>query len=203
MNEQFWWYVSRSSGLVAWGLAMASVLWGTALATRVLAGRPKNPWLLDLHRHLAGLTVAFVGVHLGALAADNYVHFGWADLFLPWASSWRSTAVAWGVIAWWLLVLVEVTSLFMRRIPKRLWRGIHLTSYLVVLLSTVHLFTAGTDASNVFVQGSAAAVALLLVFFLLYREMHPRTRRPRRTAQEPAEAGAEPDAAVVGAAAPS
>jgi hypothetical protein len=104
MNEQLWWYLSRASGLVAWGLAMTSVVWGTALATRALGGRPKAPWLLDLHRHLGGLTVAFVGLHLGALAADSYVHFGWADLFVPWASSWRSTAVAWGSSpggCWW------------------------------------------------------------------------------------------------------
>lgn len=179
MNEQLWWHLSRASGLVAWGLAMFTVLWGTALATRALGNRPKAPWLLDLHRHLAGLTVAFVALHLAALAADSYVHFGWADLFIPWASSWRSTAVAWGVIAWWLLVAIEVTSLLMKRIPRRVWRGVHLSSYLVALSSTVHLFTAGTDATSRWVIRSAAAVAVTLVFFLLYRELHPKKRRAR------------------------
>ena len=37
MNEQFWWYVSCSAGVMAWALALASVHWGIALATRALA----------------------------------------------------------------------------------------------------------------------------------------------------------------------
>lgn len=105
MSEQFWWYVARSSGVVAWALALASVLWGIALATRALGDKPKAPWLLDLHRHLGGLTVAFTGIHLAALVADTYVHFGWADLFVPFASGWRTGAVAWvsspSGSSWW------------------------------------------------------------------------------------------------------
>jgi sulfoxide reductase heme-binding subunit YedZ len=188
MNEQFWWYLSRASGTVAWFLAMASILWGTALATRVMGKRPPAPWLLDLHRHLAGLMVVFVGIHLAALAADSYVHFGWADLFVPWASAWKSSAVAWGVIAWWMLVAVEVSSLLMRRLPRRWWRRIHLGSYAVAVLSTVHLFAAGTDASSRWLRGSAVAFVLVLVFFLLYRELDPRRKR---TARPSAPAGAQ------------
>ena len=82
MNEQFWWYVSRSAGVVAWALALASVLWGIALATRALGPNPKAPWLLDLHRHLGGLTVLFTGIHLGALVADNYAVEGLLVLVL-------------------------------------------------------------------------------------------------------------------------
>ena len=184
MNEQLWWHLSRASGLVAWALSVASVLWGTALATRTLGNRPKAPWLLDLHRHLAGLTVAFVGLHLAALAADSYVHFGWADLFVPWASSWRSTAVAWGVLAWWLLVVIELSSLFTKRLPKRVWRVLHLSSYLVALMATVHLFTAGADAGSRWVVGSVAGGTVVLVYFLLYRELHTRKRRPQVRAAE-------------------
>lgn len=177
MNEQFWWYLARATGLVAWGLSMASILWGTALATRVLGKRPPAPWLLDLHRHLGGLTVAFVGLHIGALVADSYVHFGWADVLVPWASAWKSTAVAWGVIAGWMLVVIEGTSLLMRRIPRRVWHGIHLTSYLVAVLSTVHLFTAGTDATHPAVRLAVAATVLAMGFFVTYRQLDPRRAR--------------------------
>ena len=44
------------------------------------------------------------------------------DLLVPGASQWRPTAVAWGVIALYLLLAVEVTSLLKRRVPTRLWR---------------------------------------------------------------------------------
>ena len=75
----------------------------------------------------------FLAVHLGALVADSYVHFGVADLLVPFASSWKSGAVAWGVVAFWFLIAVEVSSLMMRRLPRRTWRAIHLTSYLAAV----------------------------------------------------------------------
>lgn len=192
MNEQFWWYASRSTGLVAWGLAVASVLWGIALATRALGDKAKAPWLLDLHRHLGGLTVLFTGFHLGSLVADSYVHFGLADLFVPFASTWKPGAVAWGVIAFWLLLAIEVSSLLMKQIPKTWWRRIHLTSYAVAVMATIHLFTAGADATTTALRWATVGLAALTLFFLLYRELGPKKRArtiPQRasvTAKQPA-----------------
>lgn len=85
--------------------------------------------------------------------------------------------MAWGVIAWWLLVVIEVTSLLMKRIPKRLWRGVRLSSYPVALLSTAHLFTAGIHATSRLIVGAAITVVAVLVFFLLCGELHPAKRR--------------------------
>ncbi|MBK9180689.1 MAG: ferric reductase-like transmembrane domain-containing protein [Acidimicrobiales bacterium] len=173
MSQQFWWYVARASGIVAWALAAASVLWGLALSTRALGSKPRAPWLLDLHRFLGGLTVAFVGVHLVGLAADSYTHWGLADLFVPLASAWKPVAVAWGIVAFYLLVAVEVTSLLMKRLPRRVWHGVHLLSYGVYVLGTVHLFTAGTDRANPILQWSALASAAAVVFFTVYRVVGP------------------------------
>ena len=48
MNGHFWWYASRSTGLVAWGAAAASVIWGLLLSTRSARGLAKPAWVLDL-----------------------------------------------------------------------------------------------------------------------------------------------------------
>jgi len=159
VSPQFWWYVARATGLVAWALAIASVLWGVALATKALGNRPRAPWLLDLHRHLGGLTVLFVGAHIGALVADSYAHFGTADVLVPFASSWRPGAVAWGVVAFWLLLGIEVTSLLGRRVPKRWWRRVH---------------TAGADATTVALRWATIGLGSAVAFFLLYRELGPK-----------------------------
>ena len=173
MDEKLWWYLARATGLVAWGLAVASILLGLALASRALGKKPPAPWLLALHRWTGGLTIAFTLGHVGALAADSFVHFGWADVVVPFASAWRTTAVAWGVIAMWLLVAIEVTSLQMRRLPKRAWRAVHLSSYAVAVLSTLHAFTAGTDTrSGAFAWVAVAAIAAT-TFFAAYRRLAP------------------------------
>jgi DMSO/TMAO reductase YedYZ heme-binding membrane subunit len=195
MNPQFWWYVARSTGIVAWACAVGSVLWGLALSTRTLGKRPRAPWLLDLHRFLGALTIAFVALHLIALVADNYVHFGLAELFVPFASDWKAGAVAWGIVALYPLLAVEATSLLMKRIPKRVWRTIHLSSYVVAVTATAHMFTAGTDRANPVLRWAAAGSAAAILFGTVYRLLAPRRRAEARVAAVPREAPARPQAA--------
>ena len=138
MAPEIWWYIARATGLVAWALAVGSLLLGLALATRAMGSKPRGPWLLDLHRWLGGLAVVFTAAHVGGLIADSYVSFDLVDALVPFAASWRPGAVAWGVLALWVMVAIEVTSLLMRRLPKRVWRAVHLSSYLLAVAATLH-----------------------------------------------------------------
>ncbi len=89
MNPQFWWFLTRASGIVAWLMLTASVIWGIVLSTKAFPEQRRPAWLLDLHRWLGGLTVSFVAIHLAALVADSYVSFGLVDLLVPFASAWK------------------------------------------------------------------------------------------------------------------
>src|SRR5690606_9651441 len=129
VNPHFWWYVSRSSGMVAAVLLVMTIVWGLLASTKVLR-RPGLPaWIADLHRGLGALTVVFVVVHLTALVGDNTVHFAWTELFVPFASTWRRGPVAWGIAAFWALVVVQGSSLLQRRIGRPTWRRLHYLSY--------------------------------------------------------------------------
>jgi DMSO/TMAO reductase YedYZ heme-binding membrane subunit len=80
-------------------------------------------------------------------------------------SSWHPVAVAWGIVAAYLMVAVEVTSLLRARLSMRAWRITHLLSFPVYLSATTHLLTAGTDRHSPVVRlavlGVTAAVAIL------------------------------------------
>jgi DMSO/TMAO reductase YedYZ heme-binding membrane subunit len=186
MNPQTWWYLARASGLVAWGLLSASVVWGLLLSTRLTKGRPTPAWILDLHRFLGGSAVIFTALHLAGLVADSYIHFGIADMLVPFASSWHPAAVALGIVALYLLAAVEITSLLMRRLPRRVWHGIHLTSYAVFWLATFHLLLAGTDAANPIIRWTVSLVMAGVVFLSLVRVLTGRgAARPARQASTP------------------
>ena len=177
MNPQFWWYLARAAGITAWILVASAVVLGLLLSTRLLGRKPTPAWLLDLHRFVGGLAVVFTAIHLVGLVADSYAHFGVADLLVPMASSWKPGAVAWGVIAFYLLLAIEVTSLLMKRMPRSWWRGIHLTSYLLFWVAALHTATAGTDASHpVFVVGNALTIATVL-FLTIVRLLSSRRER--------------------------
>jgi DMSO/TMAO reductase YedYZ heme-binding membrane subunit len=152
------WDIARAGGLVAWALATASVVWGLALSTRIARRRPWPAWLLDLHRFLGALAVIFTVVHVGAVLMDSYTSFGLADVLVPFAASWHPTAVAWGIVAFYVLVAVEVTSLLRSRIGKTWWRRTHFLSFGLFVFATVHAVMAGTDTKTDLVL---AAIVLL------------------------------------------
>jgi sulfoxide reductase heme-binding subunit YedZ len=180
MSGQFWWYVTRASGIVAWLLLTASVLWGIVLSTKAFPEHRRPAWLLDLHRWLGGLTVGFVAIHLVALVADSYATFTLADLAIPYASDWKPGAVALGVIAAWTLIVVEATSLAMKRLPRKVWHAIHLTSYVTFWLTTLHAAFAGTDRSHVLYQATAATSIAVVAWAVVYRLTHQKPARPAR-----------------------
>jgi DMSO/TMAO reductase YedYZ heme-binding membrane subunit len=181
MSSQIWWHVARASGIVGWLLLTTTVVWGI-LTPAKLSNRQRPAWFLDLHRWLAGLTVGFVAIHLAALVADSYVEFGLIDLVVPFASEWKPFPVALGVLATWLLVIVQVTSLAMKRLPRTVWRKIHLTSYLTFFLTSLHGTLSGTDATNPMYQASSLVALAIVIFTTLFRVMTRRRRSPARAA---------------------
>ncbi len=180
MNPQFWWFLSRASGIVSWALLTATIVWGTLLTTRVLRQIDRPAWLLDLHRWLAGLAVVGVAVHMASLVADSFVQFDAADLLVPMASEWKPGPVAWGIIATYLLMVIQGTSLMMKKLPRALWRYIHMSSYAMFGLVSIHSFMAGTDVSTSLFQifGTVmitfVALALVIRFLLVLRKESPR-----------------------------
>ena len=160
MSHQIPWYVARAAGLIAWTLLTASVLWGLSISTRVFRGKPRPAWLLDLHRYLGGLATIFTVLHVGAIIADSYVHFDLMSVLIPFASSWRPVAVAWGVVGLYLLLAVQLTSLARTKLPKKLWRATHFASFPLFAFATLHALTAGTDRSAWLVQAAAAAAVV-------------------------------------------
>ena len=177
-----WWYLSRASGIVAWALLAASVLWGLLLSTRVFDRNPGPKWFTDLHRFLGGTAVVFVAAHVGTILADSYVHFGVADVLVPFSAKWHPVAVAWGVVAMWLLFAVEVSSLAMRFLPRRVWHAIHLSSYALFVSATLHGLSAGPDTrKQVFelvLSATLAVVTLLVLVRIATRKSKQRARKP-------------------------
>ena len=110
-----------------------------------------------------------IAIHLGALVADNYVHFTVADLTIPFASDWKTWQVALGVFAFWGVVVVEGTSLAMKHLPRPVWRGIHMFSYVTFLLTSLHGTFAGTDATNSLYVATSIVTTVALVAAVIHR----------------------------------
>lgn len=172
-----WWYSTRAAGVVAWVLLGLSILWGLATTTAILQERRRPGWLLDLHSWLGGTACVFTGIHILALLGDDYVEFGPKEVFVPMTSAWRPAAVAWGIVAFYLLVAVQVTSLLRRRLPKRLWRAVHTSSFVLFVTAGVHAGMSGTDIANILYRSVTILITSLVVLAALYRILAGTVRR--------------------------
>ncbi|MCU1362090.1 MAG: Flavodoxin reductase (ferredoxin-NADPH reductase) family 1 [Ilumatobacteraceae bacterium] len=182
MNSQTWWFVARSGGMIAWAMLALSVFWGLALSSRFLGKKPRPNWMLDLHRFIGGLAVVFTAVHVIALVADSYVSFGLVQILVPFTGDYHPAAVAWGVVAMYFLLAVEITSLLRKRLSKRMWRATHMLSFPLFASSTVHMLTVGTDRSQPALRIAAVLVVAAITLSTFIRVAQIERRPPTMTA---------------------
>jgi predicted ferric reductase len=178
VNDKVWWYLSRSSGIVALVLLVAAMVWGVLLSTRALKPHDRPAWLLDLHRWLGGMALVMTGLHLLGLMLDGWVSFGFAELLVPGASAYRPLAVALGILSMYVMIAVQASSYMRRWLPSRVWRGIHVSSYGLVWGASLHAGLAGTDTVNRAYQALALLLTLVAVAATIVRIVsQPRSKR--------------------------
>ena len=142
------WYVARAAGLVAFALLTLSVWLGLAMSTRLLGPRRQKvlfPW----HQTLAWTGLSMVALHVGALLLDPTLHFGIASVLAPFASAWRPAAVAAGVVAGWLTLVLALSRRMRKRIGQKGWRRLHYASFAAFALALGHALAAGTDLQGI------------------------------------------------------
>ena len=177
------WLAIRGSGITAWALLTAVVVWGLLLRTRLLGKWAAPVALLDMHRWLGALALTFLGVHLGLLLVDPAVHFTVAQILVPGLAPWQTVAVGLGSIAFWLLIPVAVVGRLRQRMGTRgnAWfKRAHLIAYAAWPIATMHYVLAGTDALAQWSIAMLVAGAALVVTLLLARGFVPAPA-PQRT----------------------
>jgi predicted ferric reductase len=135
--------------VVAYLLLTFTVCIGIGLAGRArVPGFPRFA-VNELHRFAGILTATFIAIHVGAILLDGYVHFSIPQVMIPLASSYRTVAVAFGIVAAELLVALAVTNRLRRVLPSRIWRRAHYLNFAVWVSATIHGITAGTDNATI------------------------------------------------------
>jgi predicted ferric reductase len=168
------WYVARAAGLVAFGLLTLSVWLGLAMSTRLL-GNTKQKMLFGWHQTLAWTGLSMLALHAGALLFDPTLHFGLPSVLVPFASTWKPTAVAAGVVAGWLTLMLAASFRMRKRIGQKGWRRLHYASFAAFFLALGHALASGTDLKGGGGPLLAALAAGPVIWLTIYRILMPRT----------------------------
>ena len=117
-----WWYLTRATGIVATVLAVAALVFGFFFSSRNTGDRRRPAWWLDLHNWLGGLALAFTAAHIVTVYLDKNSGIGVLAVLVPGAAHDATWAIAWGVIAAYLLAFAVFTSWPRKRFSRRVWR---------------------------------------------------------------------------------
>ncbi len=175
-TDQIYWYLTRSAGLMTWLAACGSIIVGLLMGSKMFGRRPGQPWLLDLHRYLSAMALVFLGVHLLTLWLDDFVDFGVEELFIPGTAvpNYTTLGISFGVLSGWLMLVVQLTSVFKDYFPHRFWHSIHLFSFVVVFMGAYHGFDTGSEADNVLVLSLGASLLAAIVMSTIARVIGSR-----------------------------
>jgi len=176
MNE-VWWYLSRSSGIVATVLIVAALTWGFLFSARATGTRRRPAWWLDLHNFLGGLAFVFVVVHIVAVYQDELSGIGLAQILVPMTATAWAWGITWGVIATYVFALVVFTSWPRKRGSRRVWMTVHLMSVPAAIAAGVHAWMVGSSRGQWWFSALLTACVGLAVYPAVLRLFSSAAKR--------------------------
>ena len=179
------WYITRAAGIVAVILLVLLILSGIGLVTGYTFRffEPLTAWAT--HKALGLALGVAVLIHVLVLLFDTYVPFTIAQALFPFASKYRpltingvhlgSFYVALGIFAFYGLALIILTSLFWIDKKPRIWKIVHIISYLVAILVFFHVLYLGTDITHGIVRTIWITFGFIVGVAMLFRLRRARS----------------------------
>lgn len=177
-----YWYLSRASAFVAFGLLWLSMALGLLMTNKLARVWPGGPVAFDLHQHTSLLGLAVGLFHALILLGDGYSNYSLAQLLVPFSTgSYRPLWVGLGQIGFYLMAIVGLSFYLRQRIGRNLWRLIHFLSFAMYLMALLHGLLSGTDSAALWARaiywGSGASLLFLTIYRVLVARVRPAQAR--------------------------
>jgi predicted ferric reductase len=165
-SDKAYWFVSRSSGVLAYLLLTGGVLWGLVQSGSIL--RPTLPpaLALGLHSFLNWGALVMSVLHGLILLGDNFIKMSLVDIVFPFVGPYKPFVVGLGVLGFYLMLLLSSSFYVRKWLGQKTFRALHYGSYPTFLLVTWHGLGAGTDSGLMWLVSilSLGAVSLLTLW---------------------------------------
>jgi predicted ferric reductase len=169
-EPKVFWYLSRSSALVAYGILWFSMAFGLMVTNKMARVWPGGPMAVDLHQYTSLLGLVFALFHALILIGDKYIAFTLSQVFVPFASlNYKPNWVGIGQLGFYIWVGVALSFYIRKQIGAKTWRKLHYLSFASYLMASFHALFSGTDTSSLWVSRYYWWTAGSLIFLLIYR----------------------------------
>lgn len=179
-----YWFISRSSGIVAYVLLTVGVLWGLIQSGSLFRSRVAPLLSLGLHSYLNWLALGLAALHGAILVKDDYIQMDVARVVTPFLAEYRPIPVGLGIIGFYLMLLLSLSFYARSHLGQRAFRLLHYISFCVFVMVTLHGLLAGTDSGPLFWLYGASLVSVIVLTMM--RIVSTRGKRKPKAAPRPA-----------------
>jgi methionine sulfoxide reductase heme-binding subunit len=165
------WILLRAAGIGAYVMLWATVSWGLIGTTSLVGKRVSRATSITFRQFLAASAFLLIGVHIGSLLLDTFVHFTPLDVAIPLHTKYKTVPVALGIASMYAVALVLISSWARRRLSTTWWRRLHLLSVPAFALALVHGVFTGTDVVRSWMWWSYVLTGGTVLFLMLTRAL--------------------------------
>jgi methionine sulfoxide reductase heme-binding subunit len=171
------WYVTRVTALIGFVLLYLSFFFGLAIRTLGLRKMILPADAYSIHGWISLQALIFASFHAVSLLFDKFLAFSWKDIFIPFAlrpgeeiaiAGVTSEIVAFGVISFYLMIILVLTSYLKRFMSHGVWRSIHFLNIGLYILSVIHALYLGTDLKSGPIRYVFISANLVLAIFIVF-----------------------------------
>ncbi|MEH7885346.1 ferric reductase-like transmembrane domain-containing protein [Bacillus sp. JJ1609] len=171
------WIAIRVAGLTGYFLLTLTLLVG------IYSHVPrKKSFVLIFHQIIGQVGLLFIGIHAYLLIFDHYEPFSIRSILIPFSAPNEPLLNGLGTIATYLLIIVVVTSDFMKQIGRSLWKKTHYLVFPLWFLSSIHGLFLGSDSQTIWgevLYASTTITVILSTLFLVFKKSKPEQGRVR------------------------
>jgi sulfoxide reductase heme-binding subunit YedZ len=166
------WDTTRALGLTAYLLLFVSVVVGLLQSLKAMPPRALIHASV-LHSFTGWLGLLFSITHGLVLIYDTYVGYSFLEILVPFTAKKDSFEIALGIISFYIIFALVLSSDLLGRIGIKSWRVMHFLSFPAFLFALYHGVAIGTDTAipeiKLFYALTGSIVAFLIVIRILKR----------------------------------
>jgi len=169
-----YWYATRSSALLAYALLYLSIFLGISIRIPLLNKLIKPVYSYSVHCWISLQALVFVMAHGFLLIGDKFMNFKLLNVFIPFYPIAENQMpgislefLALGILSFYLMLVLVVTSYLKKVISHTLWRGLHFLNIGLFAIVFIHALYMGTDLKSGPMRYIFIAANVFLVFLFI------------------------------------
>lgn len=163
------WFLTRASAITAYVLLFFIVTLGVGMTGGFIYKfiNPVRAW--TIHKYLGLAFGIMLLTHMASLLFDEYINFGVKGLLVPLNSSFKPITVSLGIVGFYLLAIVLITSLTIRLKMPRFWRATHYLVYPLFITAFIHGVYTGSDSATLAMTVIYWLTGIIFACLVVYR----------------------------------